>query len=101
MGQVLLYHGNLQGTSLCAEGFNQLTANVICQEMEYENAEILLPTIFGRAHYRTFTLNVQCLGTERSIQECPQETGYCRYRAAASLMCYNGTLSKGWYTVQN
>lgn len=74
-------------TTLCADGFDQRDANVICRQLGYLSARVLLPGQFGRPLRYVHTVNINCIGNETDILDCEHEMGFCSTYNYASVLC--------------
>lgn len=74
-------------TTLCADGFDQRDADVICRQLGYSSARVLLPGQFGRSLKYVHTVNIKCTGNETDILDCEHEMGFCSSYNYASVLC--------------
>lgn len=74
-------------TTLCADGFDQRDADVICRQLGYLSARVLLPGQFGRPLRSVHTVNINCTGNESDILDCEHEMGFCSSFNYASVLC--------------
>lgn len=74
-------------TTLCADGFDQRDADVICRQLGYLSARVLLPGQFGRPLRYVHTVNINCTGNETDILDCEHEMGFCSSFNYASVLC--------------
>lgn len=74
-------------TTLCADGFGQRDADVICRQLGYSSARVLLPGQFGRSLRYVHTVNIKCTGNETDILDCEHEMGFCSSYNYASVLC--------------
>lgn len=74
-------------TTLCANGFDQRDADVICRQLGYSSARVLLPGQFGRSPRYVHTVNIKCTGNETDILDCEHEMGFCSSYNYASVLC--------------
>ncbi|XP_052276945.1 deleted in malignant brain tumors 1 protein-like isoform X3 [Dreissena polymorpha] len=88
-GKVEMYHhGNW--ITVCADGFNDTDARLVCRELGFPNSKALVPGAFGRKYYSDFVTDFNCTGSEISIALCPfNETGECLDKSSnyASVLC--------------
>ncbi|XP_062609247.1 deleted in malignant brain tumors 1 protein-like [Saccostrea cucullata] len=74
-------------TTLCADRFDQKDADVVCRQLGYSRARVLLPGLFGRSGRYVYTISINCTGNETDILQCEHDTGYCSSDNYASLLC--------------
>lgn len=88
-GKVEMYHhGNW--VTMCAKGFDDKDARVVCRELGFPNSKALVPGAFGRRYYSEYVLGFNCNGTEMTIANCQfEESGECEERSSnyASVLC--------------
>lgn len=90
-----MFHGTgSQGKwgTVCGYQFDIKAAHVVCKELGYEGAEMVVPCceVFGKGSGRIWMDNVKCLGTEPSITMCPHSgwgKTYCSHDADVSVIC--------------
>lgn len=87
-GQVEMYV-NENWVTVCADGFDENDAQVVCRELGFGNSKTLVPGAFGSKYYTDSILNLNCTGTEATIKECSFEQGTCAQRSYnyASVIC--------------
>ena len=74
---------------LCADGFTQNTAQVVCRE----NAQVDALTFYGAnlsipaSQYTISPFNYECNGTEQSLCECSRSTSTCENTLVAIVQC--------------
>lgn len=76
-------------TTVCADGFDDRDADVVCRELGFANSKALVPGAFGSKYYSESVLNLNCFGNESSIAHCSYDEGSCPNRAYnyASVLC--------------
>ena len=92
-GRVEVFYQKKWGT-VC-NGYNTFdinTAKVLCKELGYEGAEMVVPCceVFGKGTGRIWLDRVACLGTEPSITMCPHSgwgNTYCSHDRDVSVIC--------------
>ena len=101
-GRVEVFHntgstGGKWGT-ICDGGysyrktFDLRAATVVCKELGYEGAEMVVPCcqVFGKGSGRIWLDNVKCLGTEPSITMCPHSgwgNTFCSHLRDVAVVC--------------
>ena len=74
---------------MCAEGFDQHTAQVVCREnaqvdaLTYFGANLSIPT----SQYTFAAFSYECNGTEQSLCECSQTPSTCESGSVAIVHC--------------
>lgn len=94
-GQVEMYvRGNW--VTVCADGFDESDAQVVCRELGFGNSKTLVPGAFGSKYYTNSILNLNCTGTEATIKECTFEEGTCHQRSYnyASVICSKYSMAR-------
>lgn len=94
-GQVEMYvDGNW--VTVCADGFDENDAQVVCRELGFGNSKTLVPGAFGSKYYTNSILNLNCTGTEATVKECKFEEGTCAQRSYnyASVICSKYSMSR-------
>lgn len=94
-GQVEMYV-NENWVTVCADGFDENDAQVVCRELGFGNSKTLVPGAFGSKYYTDSILNLNCTGTEATIKECSFETGTCAQRSYnyASVICSKYSMAR-------
>ena len=93
-GRVEVYHNKRWGT-VCNwfdDSFDIKTATVVCKELGYEGAELVVPCcqVFGKGTGHIWLDRVKCLGTEPSITMCPHSgwgNTYCSHDSDIAVVC--------------
>lgn len=72
--------------------FDLRAATVVCKELGYEGAEMVVPCcqVFGKGSGRIWLDNVKCLGTEPSITMCPHSgwgNTFCSHLRDVAVVC--------------
>ena len=82
---------------ICADGFDDSTANVICRMFAYPNFIHVYPSAFGVMNLPIFYYNVSCIGNELSVLDCDYRTGLhgCPSYQYASLICTDAPNNHG------
>lgn len=94
-----IFHDGHWGT-ICDDSWDKKDADVVCRELGYREA-LSAPThaIFGEGNGHIWLADVECLGTESSIEDCQHKgwnvIGYCFHEEDASVICTNDTRSPG------
>lgn len=94
-GQVEMYKdGNW--VTVCADGFDENDAQVVCRELGFGNSKTLVPGAFGSKYYTNSILNLNCTGTEATVKECKFEEGTCAQRSYnyASVICSKYSMAR-------
>jgi len=97
-GRVEVFHNGTWGT-VCDDGWDIQDARVVCRQLRFPGA-VSAPhsAHFGEGSGKIWLDDVQCVGNERSIEDC-QNVGWgihnCRHSEDASVIC----LSKYGYKV--
>ncbi|KAK6186489.1 hypothetical protein SNE40_008518 [Patella caerulea] len=92
-GVVKVYDDEGETMTLCAEGFNENTAKVVCREQDYGENGALFPYPLNlddiRTVYKdTLKKSFDCVGTESRLKECPSTIKqFCPNEIAASVLC--------------
>ncbi|KAK6186483.1 hypothetical protein SNE40_008513 [Patella caerulea] len=92
-GVVKVYDDEGETMTLCAEGFNENTAKVVCREQDYGENGALFPYPLNlddiRTAYKdTLKKSFNCVGTESKLRDCPSTTKqFCPNEIAASVLC--------------
>jgi len=97
-GRVELFHNGTWGT-VCDDGWDIQDAGVVCRQLRFPGA-VRAPDSahFGEGSGKIWLDDVQCVGNERSIEDCQHgEWGIpnCKHSEDASVIC----LSKYGYKV--
>lgn len=84
-------------TLVCAGGWNDVGASVVCREHNYLYGKTLPKGFFGRIDRYTYWNQVNCSGTEEFLANCTHETETCDNINTnyAAVVCSNDTLVKG------
>ena len=99
LGIVEVYQSNLYfWTTLCADGFDQMDANVVCKQLGYSRARVLLPGQFGRSLKYIHTVSINCSGDETDILDCQHGIGFCSSFNYASVLCTHLDTNPGEYS---
>ena len=73
---------------------------VVCQQLGYERAsQVFSRAAFGQGSGDIWLDNVQCLGTEASLDRCPNNgwgNHNCRHSEDAGVRCEGGCHGNGW-----
>lgn len=94
-----VYQSNLYfWTTLCADGFDQMDANVVCKQLGYSRARVLLPGQFGRSLKYIHTVSINCSGDETDILDCQHGIGFCSSFNYASVLCTHLDTNPGEYS---
>ncbi|XP_069138032.1 scavenger receptor cysteine-rich type 1 protein M130-like [Argopecten irradians] len=92
MGMVEIYTHE-KWTTVCSHHFDQNDAKVVCRQLGFTHAQVLLPDMFGRFRFVTFATDLSCDGSEAAVSKCEHATGYCLYTSHASVLCTKGHVS--------
>ena len=88
-GKVEMYvEGNW--ITVCAAGFGDNVAKVVCKELGYNYSRPLVPGAFGRRYYSESVNDFNCTGKEATIANCSYSMkGFCDDRPSnyASVLC--------------
>lgn len=86
-GAVLLYK-NRDWYRVCDDGFTDMSARVVCQELGYVDGRAICCSAYGKTRNIILTnYTISCTGRERSVDECiRQET--CNSTSYASVVCF-------------
>jgi len=89
-GRVELFHGGNWGT-VCDDDWDIKDANVVCKMLGYPSAlRVSRLMEFGEGTGKIILDDVNCLGSEKNIAECPHEGFYsnnCFHREDAGVIC--------------
>ena len=92
-GRVELFHGGKWGT-VCDDDWGIEDANVVCKMLGYPSAlRVSRLMEFGEGTGKIILDDVNCLGSEKNIAECPHEGFYsnnCFHREDAGVVCNLG-----------
>ena len=83
---------------VCADGFDDTDAKVVCHSLGYRNGISICCSVFGNMpDYKISINNVQCTGQESSILQCSYSNNAdgCRSNRYASVACSNAASSGG------
>jgi hypothetical protein len=94
LGVVKVYQ-KFYWTTLCADRFDQADADVVCRQLGYSAARVLLPGQFGRALPYLHTVSINCTGNETDILDCEHDVGYCSTSNYASVLCSHRNTNPG------
>ncbi|KAK6186439.1 hypothetical protein SNE40_008477 [Patella caerulea] len=92
-GVVQVYDNEGETMTLCADGFNENTAKVVCRERDYGGNGTLFPYPLNlddiRTVYKdTLKKSFDCVGTESRLKECPSTIKEsCSNEIGASVLC--------------
>ncbi|XP_052278291.1 scavenger receptor cysteine-rich type 1 protein M130-like isoform X2 [Dreissena polymorpha] len=92
-GAVLLYDRD-QWNLVCADGFNDTSAGVVCRELGFLDGHAECCNQYGMLEYSLLTTHkVMCSGGEKDVRDClkPQQ---CHNMDYASVVCYGFSLLK-------
>ncbi|XP_060066494.1 scavenger receptor cysteine-rich type 1 protein M160-like [Ylistrum balloti] len=92
MGMVEMFTSK-KWTTVCAHDFGQTEATVVCRQLGFAEAQVLLPDMFGRFRFVTFATELACIGNETSLNDCTHTTGTCLFSSKASVLCSKGRVS--------
>lgn len=114
-GRVEVFHnagstGGRWGT-ICDGGygyrktFDLRAATVVCKELGYEGAEMVVPCcqVFGKGSGRIWLDNVECLGTEPSITMCPHSgwgNTFCSHLRDVAVVCKTKDTDRSEFAVR-
>ena len=88
-GRLEVFHNGKWGT-VCDDGANNTTANVVCQMLGYNSGEVTQE--FGAGTGRIWMDDVYCLENETSLFDC-QHGGWgvhnCYHSEDVGVVCYN------------
>ena len=98
-GRVEILHDGHWGT-ICDDSWDKKDADVVCRQLGYREAlSALSGAVFGEGNGHIWLADVECLGTESSIEDCQHKgwnvIGYCFHEEDASVICTNDTRSPG------
>ncbi|XP_060587613.1 deleted in malignant brain tumors 1 protein-like, partial [Ruditapes philippinarum] len=90
-GRLEVWHDGSWGT-VCDDGFDTLSANVVCKMLHYPRSNIF---VFGAAYFGAGSLqiyidDINCKGTETSLSECPHlgwRKHSCDHNDDVSMSC--------------
>ncbi|XP_052238674.1 scavenger receptor cysteine-rich domain superfamily protein-like [Dreissena polymorpha] len=88
-GKVKMYHHG-GWVTVCADGFHDSDARLVCRELGFPYSKALEPGSFGREYYSDFVTDFNCTGSELSIALCPfNASGECVDKSSnyASVIC--------------
>merc|ERR1712038_359608 len=89
-GRVELFYGGNWGT-VCDDDWDIEDANVVCKMLGYPSAlRVSRLMEFGEGTGKIILDDVNCLGSEKNIAECPHEGFYsnnCFHREDAGVIC--------------
>ena len=92
-GRVELFYGGNWGT-VCDDDWDIEDANVVCKMLGYPSAlRVSRLMEFGEGTGKIILDDVNCLGSEKNIAECPHEGFYsnnCFHREDAGVVCDSG-----------
>ena len=92
-GRVELFYGGNWGT-VCDDDWDIKDANVVCKMLGYPSAlRVSRLMEFGEGTGKIILDDVNCLGSEKNIAECPHEGFYsnnCFHREDAGVVCDSG-----------
>lgn len=83
---------------VCADGFDDSDAKVVCHSLGYRNGISICCSVFGdMPDYQISINNVQCTGHESSILQCEYTNNAdgCLSKRYASVACSNAASSGG------
>lgn len=82
---------------ICADGFDDMAAKVVCRSMGYQNGISVCCSAFGSMNLPITYHNVSCTGKELWILGCKYKTGVdgCASKQYASVTCSNVPASGG------
>ncbi|XP_050396439.1 scavenger receptor cysteine-rich type 1 protein M160 [Patella vulgata] len=92
-GVVKVYDDQGETMTLCADGFNENTAKVVCRDMGFGENGALFPSPSNlhdiRTAYKdTLKKSFNCVGTESRLRDCPSTTKqFCPNEIGASVLC--------------
>ena len=101
-GAVQLWNDNKYNL-ICADGFDDMAARVVCRSMGYQNGISVCCSAFGKMTQPITYYNVSCTGTENRILDCNYKTGLkfkkgvteCSSNQYASVACSDAPASGG------
>ena len=101
-GAVQLWNDN-QYHLICADGFDDMAARVVCRSMGYQNGISVCCSAFGKMKLPITYHNVTCTGTETRILDCNYKMGEkiksrvtgCSSNQYASVACSDSPASGG------
>ncbi|XP_062572735.1 deleted in malignant brain tumors 1 protein-like isoform X2 [Saccostrea cucullata] len=87
-GRVEVYMNNTWGT-ICDNGWSNIDASVVCRTLGYSEQGLAVPrTVFGNGSGPIHLDNVQCIGRETGLDDCPySETHSCNHSEDAGVLC--------------
>jgi hypothetical protein len=83
---------------VCADGFDDTDAKVVCHSLGYRNGISICCSVFGdMPDYKISINNVKCTGHESSILQCSYSNNAdgCPNKRYASVACSNAASSGG------
>ncbi|XP_021368435.1 deleted in malignant brain tumors 1 protein-like [Mizuhopecten yessoensis] len=90
-GRVEMIPANMtRWVSVCADGFHQTEAEIVCREIGFSSAQVLAPGSFGSINSLSYVSNTKCNGSESSFRDCVSDTqGICVSPSYnyASILC--------------
>ncbi|XP_029640742.1 neurotrypsin [Octopus sinensis] len=86
-GRVELFHNGTWGT-ICDDSWDNYDAKVVCRMLGLSDGTAFTKAWFSQGKGEIFMSEVQCLGSELSIWECPfKREHFCSHREDASVVC--------------
>lgn len=87
-------------STLCETGFDDVSAGVVCRELNYKYGKQLQVGSFGRLSTRYIRPYISCTGQESSILDCSYSRGVSCERWTsrtnyAAVSCYNELVEEG------
>ena len=76
---------------MCADGFDDIAAKVVCRSGSFQNGISVCCSAFGKMKYDIGYYDIKCKGDEASILDCEYKTGpnKCPSKKYASVACSN------------
>ena len=98
-GRVTTFLVNRGWSLVCAKGFDDTDAKVVCRELGFKFGKALTAGMFQTGRIiRTGMNNVECQGNETSILQCKCNYDFCNINGqvlTASAACSNSPFNDG------
>ena len=87
-GRVEIWRYGEWGT-VCDENWDMEDANVVCRQVGYPGAlQALRGATYGEGRGRIWLSNLECVGSERNILDCSEDTYlHCSHSQDAAVVC--------------